>query len=192
VLSLLLVIVPGVLLLPLEGQHIISEGLFISYFGPINFRMIAVPSIVQDMYGDFFSKHPLTYFCQMSFLKPFVSCPYSEPLQIVMNNNYPMGYANASLFGNEGVASVGLKWAPVSALVCGLVVALANRLSAGLPAKFILLSAGVLTQVLMNVPIATSMLSNGAGFLFLLWYVTPRSAFERPEAKAVASRREGA
>ena len=192
VLSLLLVIVPGILLQPLEAQHIISQELFISYFGPINFRMIAIPSIVLDMYGDFFSKHALTHFCQMSFLKPFVTCPYGEPLQIVMNNNYPMGYANASLFGNEGVASVGLKWAPVSALVCGLVVALANRLSAGLPAKFILLSAGVLTQVLMNVPIATSMLSNGAAFLFLLWYVTPRSAFERPEAKAAASRREGA
>ncbi len=180
VLSLLLVIVPGLVLLPLEAQYIISKGLFVSYFGPINFRMIATPAIVQDMYADFFSKHALTYFCQMSFLKPFVSCPYSEPLQMVMNSNYPMGYANASLFSNEGVASVGLKWAPVSAFVCGLVIALANRLSAGLPGTFVLLSASVLTQVLMNVPLATSMLSNGAAVLFLLWYITPRAAFEKP------------
>ena len=179
VLSFFLVIVPGILLQPLEGQHIISKSLYISYFGPANFRMIATPAIVQDMYADFFSKHPLTHFCQMSFVKPFVSCPYSEPLQMVMNSNYAMGFANASLFSNEGIASVGLKWAPLSAFVCGLVIALVNRISAGLPASFILLSAGVLTQVLMNVPIATSMLSNGAVFLFLLWYVTPRTALEK-------------
>jgi hypothetical protein len=192
VLSLFLVIVPGLLLQQLEMRHIISTDLFISYFGPINFRMIATPAIVQDMYADFFSKHALTHFCQMSFVKPFVTCPYSEPLQMVMNSNYGMGYANASLFGNEGVASLGLKWAPVSAFVCGLVIALANRLSATLPAKFVLLSAGVLTQVLMNVPIATSMLSNGAFFLFLLWYITPRAAFEKPKARSAASSRKSA
>jgi hypothetical protein len=83
------------------------------------------------------------------------------------------------LFANEGAASVGLKWAPLSALVCGLVIALGNGLSSGLPARFILLSAGVVSQVLMNVPLSTSLLSNGVAVLFLLWYVTPREMFKR-------------
>jgi hypothetical protein len=179
VLSLLLAVMLGVTLALIAARGIIPQDRFIEYyFGPVNFRMIAVPSIVLDMYSDFFSKHDLTYFCQISYLKPFVTCPYGDSLQDIMFNHYSMGYANGSLFATEGVASVGLKWAPLSALVCGLVVALGNGLSSGLPPKFILLSAGVASQVLMNVPLSTSLLSDGVAVLFLLWYVTPRKAFE--------------
>jgi hypothetical protein len=174
VLSLFLVLLPGIAIEPLLAQGLISRGHFIGYFGTVNFRMSAVPSMVLDMYSDYFPKHGLTWFCQNSYLKPFVSCPYSDPLQIVMSKNYALGQANGSLFANEGVASVGLKWAPLSALVCGLVIAVGNGLSSGLPPRFVLLSAGVASQVLMNVPLSTSMLSNGVAVLFALWYVTPR------------------
>jgi hypothetical protein len=75
---------------------------------------------------------------------------------------------------------VGLKWAALPALACGLVVGLVNRLSSGLPALFILVSSGVVTQALMNVPFATTLLSNGGALLFLLWYVTPREMFASP------------
>jgi hypothetical protein len=141
--------------------------------------MFTVPAVALDMYNDFFSRHDLTYFCQIIFVKPFVSCPYSEYLSIVMSKNYPLGNVNASLFATEGIASLGPKWAPLSILACGLVIALGNRLSSGLPPKLILLSAGILTQVFLNVPLTTSLLSNGGCVLFLLWYVTPREMFKR-------------
>jgi hypothetical protein len=178
-LSLALPALLGVVLVPLEGHGVISDTLFKDYFGTVNFRMLAVPSAALDMYNDFFSRHQLTHFCQILFLKPFVSCPYSEYLSIVMSKNYQLGNVNASLFATEGIASVGPKWAPLSIFVCGLVVALGNRLSAGLPPKLVLLSAGILTQVLLNVPLTTSLLSYGAALLFLLWYLTPRELFER-------------
>jgi hypothetical protein len=177
VLSLLLIVTAGVLLQPLVSAGALAKDSATVYFGPVNFRMIAIPSISLDMYSDFFSRHSVTWFCQISFLKPFVSCPYSEPLQHLMNRNYPLGFANASLFASEGVASVGLKWAPLSALACGLIIAAVNRLSSGLPAIFILLSAGILWQALMNIPLMTSMLTSGAVFLFMLWYITPREIF---------------
>jgi len=177
--SLLLPTLLGVLLVPFERYGLISNIHFVEYFGIINFRMFAVPAVALDMYNDFFSRHDLTYFCQIVFVKPFVSCPYSEYLSIVMSKNYPFGNVNASLFATEGIASLGPKWAPLSIFVCGLVIALGNRLSAGLPPKLILLSAGILTQVFLNVPLTTSLLSNGAALLFLLWYVTPREMFER-------------
>jgi len=183
VLSLLLVISIGVALQLAQMAGALPYSLTIQYFGAANFRMIGVPSIVLDMYGDFFTKHSPTYFCQVTFLKPFVSCPYSEPLQAIMAKNYPMGSANASLLASEGFASLGIKWAPLSALACGLVVAVVNRLSAGLPPRFIMLSGGILLQVLMNVPMTTSMLTNGAAFLFVLWYVTPRGAFDQPRGQ---------
>ena len=149
------------------------------YYGTVNIRMISIPSIALDVYNDFFSKHDLTYFCQISLLKPFMSCPYAQPLSVVMLTAYDLGNFNASLFATEGIASVGSWLAPLSALICGFVIALANRLSSGLPPIFILLSGGVLPQIFLNVPLTTTLLTNGAAILFLLWYVIPRSIFER-------------
>ena len=128
--------------------------------------MAEIPSIAMDIYNDFFSRHELTYFCQISFLKHIVSCPYQEPLSVVMAQTYKTGNFNASLFATEGIASVGLWLAPVSVFVCGLVIALGNRLSAGLPAGFILTSGAILPQVFLNVPTTTVLLTHGAALLF--------------------------
>jgi hypothetical protein len=152
----------------------------ITYFSLVNFRMIAVPSIAIDVYNDFFSKHDITHFCQIWFLKPLLRCSYQDPLSIVMANAYKLGNFNASLFATEGIASVGLLLAPIATLVCGLVIALGNRLSAGLPAEFVLTSGTILSLVLLNVPLSTALLTHGAGILFLLWCVTPRSLFDKP------------
>ncbi|WP_247460642.1 hypothetical protein [Bradyrhizobium sp. 62] len=178
VLSLFLPLSTGLALSALYKSGAISYQHFIGWFGSINFRMIAFPSAAIDVYNDFFSRHDYTYFCQISFLKPFVQCPYSDPLSIVMAKNYQLGNLNASLFATEGIASVGPLLAPFAVLACGFVVALGNRLSAGLPPSFVLLSGGVFPQLLLNVPLTTTLLTNGAALLFLLWYVTPRTMFE--------------
>jgi hypothetical protein len=173
VLSLLLPLVSGLLLLSLFEIHAAF------YFSITNLRLVAVPAIAMDVYNDFFSRHDLTYFCQISVLKHLVSCPYQDPLSIVMERAYKLGNFNASLFGTEGIASVGTIFAPVAVFICGLVVALGNRLSAGLPAGFILVSGAVIPPVLLNVPLTTVLLTHGAGLLFLLWYVTPRTIFRQ-------------
>lgn len=179
VLSLLLPLSFGVALVLLLKANLIPFKLMWEYFGTVNIRMIGIPSIALDVYNDFFATHDLTHFCQISLLKPFVSCPYTQPLSVVMLKAYGLGNYNASLFATEGIASVGLWLAPFSALICGLIIALANRLSSGLPPTFILLSGGVLLQIFLNVPLTTTLLTNGAAVLFLLWYVTPRSMFRR-------------
>ena len=179
VLSLFLPVSAGVVLMLLFKSEDLSYDHMISFFGAINFRMIAFPSIALDFYNDFFSTHRLTYFCQITFLKPFIDCPYTDQLSIVMQKAYQIGNFNASLFATEGIASVGMILAPFAVLACGLVISLGNRLSSGLPSRFILLSGGILPQVFLNVPLATTLLTNGAAFLFLLWYVTPRMMFKQ-------------
>jgi hypothetical protein len=174
VLSLFMPVSAGVILAALSKLDALPFDLIRLYFGSVNFRMMAVPSSALDYYNDFFSKNDITLFCQISFLKPMTECPYSDPLSIVMEKAYRLGNFNASLFATEGIASVGQILAPISAFVCGLVIALGNRLSAGLPPRFILLSGGVLPQVFMNVPLSTTLLTNGALILVLLWYITPR------------------
>jgi hypothetical protein len=147
------------------------------YFSVVNVRMVAIPSIAMDVYNDFFSKHELTHFCQISFLKQITRCPYQDPLSVVMERSYQLGYFNASLFATEGIASVGASLAPLAALVGGLLISIGNRLSAGLPPDFVLISGAVMPQVLLNVPLTTAMLTHGLVILFLLWFVTPRAIF---------------
>jgi hypothetical protein len=172
VLSLFLPVLAGVLLVSLFTTNKTP------YFQLVNFRMVAIPSNGMDIYNDFFSRHDLTHFCQISFLKPLINCPYREPLSIVMEKAYGLGNFNASLFSTEGTASVGPLLAPISVFVCGLAIALCNRLSAGLPPRFILISGAVIIQLLLNVPLTTVLLTHGGAILFLLWYVTPRAMFE--------------
>jgi hypothetical protein len=149
-------------------------------FKLVNFRMIAIPSLSLDIYNNFFAHHPLTHFCQVRMLKPFMDCAYSEPLGAVMQEAYHSGSWNAFTFATEGVASVGLLFAPLVALVVGLLVALTNAMSASLPPRFIILSSGILVQTLINVPFTTAMLTHGAGLLVVLWYITPKELL-RPE-----------
>jgi hypothetical protein len=172
ILSLLAPIFAGVLLFSLFPEHAAS------YFSIVNFRMVAIPSVAMDIYNDYFAKHDLTYFCQISALTRFMDCPYQDQLSVVMHEAYRLGYFNASLFATEGIASVGTLYAPVAAFACGLVIALGNRFSAGLPPRFILLSSAIIPHVLLDVPLTTAMLTHGVGLLFLLWYTTPRTIFE--------------
>jgi hypothetical protein len=172
ILSLLLPLLAGVVLIHFFPNHAYP------YFQIVNFRMMAIPALAMDVYNDFFANHDLTYFCQMSFTKLIFTCPYQEPLSIVMEKAYHLGNFNASLFATEGIASVGPWLAPFSAFICGLVIALGNRVSAGLPARFILISGGLFSQILLNVPLTVALLTNGAAVLFLLWYITPRKMFE--------------
>jgi hypothetical protein len=41
----------------------------------------------------------------------------------------------------------------------------------------------VLPHIFLNVPFSTTLLSNGAAVLFLLWYITPRDMFGGPSAR---------
>jgi hypothetical protein len=176
VLSLLVPMLAGLVLIGLFKENAAA------LFSTINFRMFAVPSVAMDVYNDFFSTHDLTHFCQISVLKPLMQCPYQEQLSLLMLNVYRLGNFNGSLFVTEGIASVGVFFAPIAVLLCGLVIALGNRVSAGLPAGFILVSAAILPQVLLNVPLTIVLLTHGGGLLFLLWYITPRTIFERGAA----------
>lgn len=167
----------GLIVIVLTGASLTSP--LGKYFDLVNIRMMATASSALDIYNHFFASHPLTWFCQISVVKQLTYCPYQEPLAVVMQNTYGFGNLNASLFATEGVASVGLSLAPLTALASGFVLALGNRASAGLPPRFILMSAGVLPHVLLNVPLSVAMLTHGTAILFLLWYVMPRSLFER-------------
>jgi hypothetical protein len=162
-------------LLPiLAGLLAIAFGAW-TYFLLINFRMAAIPSVALDIYSHYFSSHSYTYFCQIWILKPVVPCAYQDPLSVVMEGRYHLGFFNASLLATEGIASAGPYLAPVAIFLCGLIIALGSRLSAGFPPRFILTSSAIVAQVLLNVPLSTVLLTHGLAILYLLWYITPHN-----------------
>ena len=177
VLSLLLPVLAGVLMFTFLGGHGPVVRFAGAYHFLVNFRMLAVPSLALDLYNEFFSQHELTHFCQIGVLKRVMDCPYQDQLAVVMLKYFPGGGTyNGSLFTTEGIASVGWLYAPVTVFLCGLVIALGNRASAGLPPSFVLVSGAMLAQNLLNVPLSTVLLTHGGAFLFLLWYLMPRDA----------------
>ena len=80
VLSLLLPVLAGVLIMLPKTDAAFYSYAAQRYFFITNFRSLAVPAAAMDVYSDFFSRHDLTYFCHISALKPFVSCPYTDPV----------------------------------------------------------------------------------------------------------------
>lgn len=184
ILSLLMPLLVGVLVALLYYAGLISLVHLIDYFGSVNFRMIAFPSISLDVYNDFFSRHEVTHFCQISLIRSYFGCSYAEQLPVILSRNYPVGNINASLLATEGIASVSSAWTPLSAFLSGLVLSLGNCTSNGLPARFVILSSGVLMQTLLNVPLSVLMVTNGAAVMFLLWYITPRPWLTEVHGKA--------
>ena len=67
ILSLFLPISAGVVVLLLAKAGAIPAGLGLQYFGTVNSRMIAMPSIALEVYNNYFSSHDLTHFCQINF-----------------------------------------------------------------------------------------------------------------------------
>jgi hypothetical protein len=175
ILSLVVPLLAGVVLLALFQENARS------YFDIVNFRWVTVPSSALNIYNDYFARHEVTHFCQISFLNKLLGCPDSDALFVIMERTYGLGFLNASLFATEGIASVGPVLAPLVVFACGLVIAVGNCTSHGLPSRFVLLSSAVLPHYFLNVPLTTAMLTHGTGGLFLLWYLTPRTFFE-PDA----------
>lgn len=177
VFSLLLPILAGVLLFTFlsgGGPVVRFAG---AYHFIVNLRLFAVPSLALDLYNEFFASHEPTYFCQINVLKHVIGCPYRNQLGVVMLKYFPDGGTyNASLFATEGIASVGVLYAPITVFLCGVVIAFGNRASAGLPQPFVLVSGGMLVQNLLNVPLSTALLTHGGALLFILWYLMPRQA----------------
>lgn len=183
--SLLILMLPGIVAYYLIDYGWISPDGTLGhalrfFYGNVNIRLFGYPTLAMNYYSDFFAHHPLTHFCQIGIIRAVYGCPYPFQLGAAMAEAYHMGSMNGSLFATEGIASVGPIWAPVSALVCGLIVSLGNSASARLPAPIMATSAGfAVQQALLNAPLSVCLLSNGLLVLWLLWAIS--TPMEREE-----------
>jgi hypothetical protein len=187
-LSLLAPMTAGLFLYAAALTYAPAQAVATDLLEMVNLRMFAIPSNAMDHYHDFFTTNPVTRFCQISFVRIANGCPYPVELGTAFADRYHLGNFNASLFATEGIASVGPVLAPVSALVCGLLLSAGNSVSARLPAPLVAVSSGLGVQALLNVPLSITLLSNGLIVLFLLWYITPDASAEGGGSGASRSR----
>ena len=152
----------------------VQSGVAISYFGAVNFRLLAIPASVIEHYIDYFQTRPNTGLCHVGFMQQFLKCLSVDQLSVVMNNHYNLGNQNGSFLATEGVAAFGYYFMPIAALLCGAIVGLGNVASAGLSARFVLLSGGMMPLVMNNVPMSTTLFTGGYLVLILLWMISPR------------------
>lgn len=176
ILSVLLPLLVGLATLPIERalHHEVYR-----VFGLINFRMFGIASISMEVYNAFFFEHAPTHFCQIGVIRSLTGCPYEPQLGVELAKAYELGNFNASLLSTEGIASVGTEWAPLTVLACGVILAFGSAMASHLPPRFVLLSSGIVVQQIINVPLSTALLSHGAALLFLLWWLTPKTAFRQ-------------
>ncbi|WP_407151067.1 hypothetical protein [Bradyrhizobium sp. ORS 86] len=186
ILSLLIPMVIGLTQYELVRLYSPNDPYYL--FGVFNLRMISVPALAIDHYANFFHDHALTNFCQISLVRALMGCRYGE-LGPVMAQVYRAGNFNASFLATEGIASVGLQWTPVAALICGTILSIGSLASRHLSPPFIAASSAAAAEVLVNVPLSTAMVSNGLALLFLLWWLTPPTPLvrEQPQNGIVAS-----
>ncbi|WP_354049840.1 hypothetical protein [Bradyrhizobium sp. LB12.1] len=142
------------------------------YFFVLAHRMYVMPANALAFYNDFFWSNPITNFCQINIVKQFVGCAYSE-LGVVFKGVYEHGNYNASLFATEGIASVGVRLAPISCFVCGLLVAAISSAGDRLQGRLVLISSALFPALFLNVPLSVIMVTHGALVLFLIWCVAP-------------------
>ena len=83
--------------------------------------------------STYFSTHDLTYFCQIWILKPIMHCPYQDQLSVVMEKGLrPRQLSTRHCLRPKASPRWDRYLRRFRVFLCGLVIALGNRVSAGI------------------------------------------------------------
>jgi hypothetical protein len=150
------------------------------YMGGVMFRLYALTSDAMGFYYEFFKTHPHTYWSHISIVDLFVHYPYGEnTMALQMQSNYGLGNYNASFLASDAIGAYGYLALPFVGLAVGLIFILFNTAGRG----FGTTSRAVLTVMpalaLQNIPLATTLLTNGIALLILYMAWMPRTWLAR-------------
>jgi hypothetical protein len=144
----------------------------------LDFRLYVVPAAAFNVYYDFFQAqaHPLTHFSHINLVRLFMHYPYGESISEVLRDQYHMGTYNASFIMGDGLAGFGVAGIPVICVLFALVLILINTCFRGLKPFILATTLAVPAFWLINVPLFTTLMTSGLGFVSALMLFTPRSA----------------
>lgn len=134
--------------------------------GMVNIRTFSIQGLAAGVYHDFFMDHPFTYMSQLKFFSLLNEYPYSADIPIVLNNAYGLGNFNSHTFFSDGYSSFGYAGMIASAFGLSAYLYLLDSLTQK-NTKFFLVATAFYTSTLLNVSLATSLLTFG-GLIFIL------------------------
>jgi hypothetical protein len=151
------------------------------YVAIVHFRTFSIPSLLIAQYFDFFKHNPLTYMSHVNGINLFIQYPYSGDLPRIIGQYFyggPVGL-NAGLWAADGLASFGPIGIPIISMLAAIVLWILDSLSTPYDPRFVAVASTFIVLSFANVPLTTTLLSGGLGFLMITLVALPKSGLVR-------------
>jgi hypothetical protein len=149
---------------------------FYDLFTLANYRLYAIPAIGFNVYYDFFTINPFTYWSHIGFISNFVHYPYGQPLALVLANAYELGNDNASFLETDGLAAAGPVTLPFISMIFGLVMIAINSCLRGLNVTLWAIVMAAVSVTLIDTGLGPGLITNGLALMAVVLLFAPRNA----------------
>lgn len=155
-------------------------------------RVFSVSGLMTAWYYDFFQHNPYTYYSHVKGVSSFAHYPFQHPIGQEIGLAY-MGTtdldANAPLWATDGIGALGLPGVLIASVFCALVFWILDSASQRHDPRLAALVTMFAALNIANIPLFTSLLSGGLGFLILSLYLMPSKASSNFKAKKYVAKR---
>lgn len=185
-LALLALVLGAVVLLPDDGAALWAKSLLLV-------RVIGSSGWVAAKYLEYFDVNGYTYYTHIGPVNAiFGGYPYGEhglgQLIGIDRSGSSEANFNASFWASDGLAALGTFGIYVVTLPVALLLYAINRLTAVFQSRFTVAWITGFAVAMLNVPLATAMLSGGGGLILLMaWYATRLEQFQLRYGPAAAA-----
>ena len=157
------------LLVDFSGDNEISS--LASYIiDQIVIRGLSIQAMIFNLYVEFFSTNPLTYYSHVTGVSSILQYPYDLPVGRVISvyqYGHPDANANSGIWATDGVAAAGPLGIIVVGVLLGVFLGFVNRMTKNVGHEFLSIAMVPLAMLMVNVSMFTT-LASGGGFLLVL------------------------
>lgn len=146
------------------------DGSIVSYIvDQLVVRGIAIQAMIFNLYVEFFSNNPNTYYSHVAIFSSVIEYPYDLPIGRVISlyqYGHPDANANSGIWAADGVAAAGEIGVIIVGLLLGLFLGFLNRLTKGGSHEILSLAMVPLAMLMVNASLFTT-LASGGGLLLV-------------------------
>ncbi len=150
------------------------------YMGTVLFRLYAVTANASGLYYTFFQNHPHTFWSHITGVNFFLRYPYGDhTVAVEMQRAYELGNYNASFLATDAIEAYGYEALPIVALFVAATFIFLNTASRGFSTRALAVLMVMPAFAVVNIPFATTLLTEGIAFLGLYMAWMPRAWLAR-------------
>lgn len=163
--------IPMVIAILFEFSNDTNFGMVASYIvDQIVIRGVAIQAMIFNLYVEFFSRNPLTYYSHVTGISSIVSYPYDLPVGRVISvyqYGHPNANANSGIWATDGVAAAGPSGIIIVGVLLGGFLGFVNRITKDVGHEFLSIAMVPLAMLMVNASMFTT-LASGGGLLLVL------------------------